>query len=112
MEYKSFPAQWFELDNFVIQYVVKYAYFHPPRLTFDRDLEGVGLRVPLEVAGHAGVVSGLGPGDALQHQAGAADQHALLYVLINRLVLKNKDEKVNRYGRGDVRHPTSLLQSL
>ena len=27
MEYKSFPAQWFELDNFVIQYVVKYAYF-------------------------------------------------------------------------------------
>ena len=47
----------------------------PPshRLTFDRDLEGVGLRVPLEVAGHAGVVAGLGPGDALQHQAGAAD---------------------------------------
>lgn len=63
------------------------------RLTFYRDLEGVGLRVPLEVAGHAGVVAGLGPGHALQHQAGAADQHALLYVLINRLVLKNKDEK-------------------
>ena len=88
MEYKSFPVQWFELNNFVIQYV-KFPHiliFTGP-LTFDRDLEAVGLRVPLEVARHAGVVPGLVPGHALQHQAGAADEDALLYVLIHRLVL-------------------------
>ena len=86
MEYKSFPVQWFELNNFVIQYAGIF-YFPPDRLTFYLDREAAWLRVPLEVAGHAGVGPGLGPGHTLQHQAGAADEDALLYVLVHSLVL-------------------------
>ena len=85
MEYKSFPVQWFELNNFVIQYA---GVFPPDQLTFYLDLEAVRLRVPLEVAGHAGVDPGLGPGHTLQHQAGAADEDTLLYILVHSLVLK------------------------
>ena len=85
MEYKSFPVQWFELNNFVIQYA---GIFPPDRLTFYLDFEAVRLRVPLEVTGHAGVGPGLGPGHTLQHQAGAADEDTLLYVLVHSLVLK------------------------
>ena len=53
------------------------------QLTFDADLFLVGPRVPLQVAGAAAVVPRLFPPDALQHQAGPADQDPALQVLLH-----------------------------
>ena len=56
------------------------------------DVDSVGHCVPLEVAGGAAVGPGLVPADALQHEAGAADQDAPLLVLHHALVLETQLE--------------------
>ena len=62
------------------------------RLTSDLDVDSVGHRVSLEVAGVAAVCPGLVPADALQHEAGAADEDAPLLVLHHALVLDTQLE--------------------